>query len=149
MLGAKEGVAEIVQEKLEKKYPGLKIVGTYAGSPSEKDFPAIREHIRSATPSVLFVAYGQKQQELWIANHIKEFPSVKVAMGVGGAFDFIAGTRLRAPKILRAAGLEWLCRLAQEPKRIRRICNAVLKFPFVIISRRLSSSSRRSSKPVQ
>lgn len=144
LLGAKEGVAEKVKEKLEKKYPGINIAGTHAGSPSHSDFPTIERKLKAAAPQMLLVAYGQEKQELWIHEHISKFPSVKVAMGVGGAFDFIAGVRKRAPSWMRKIGIEWLYRLIQEPRRIQRIYNAVIKFPFVIISRRISSVSRAS-----
>ena len=60
-------------------------------------------------------------------------PSVRVAVGVGGAFDFIAERVARAPKILRKLRIEWLWRLVMEPKRIKRIWNAVFVFPYVLL----------------
>jgi N-acetylglucosaminyldiphosphoundecaprenol N-acetyl-beta-D-mannosaminyltransferase len=59
-------------------------------------------------------------------------PTVRVAMGVGGAFDFLAGTKKRAPKWMQKTATEWLFRLIQEPKRIKRIYNAVVRFPITI-----------------
>lgn len=141
-LGAAEGVAEKVKEKLERKYPEINIVGTHAGSPAPSDFYAIEKKLKESAPQILLVAFGQEKQEMWIAEHLSKFTYVKIAMGVGGAFDFIAGVRKRAPRWMRNLGIEWLYRLLQEPSRVRRIYNAVLKFPFVIISRRISSSSR-------
>jgi N-acetylglucosaminyldiphosphoundecaprenol N-acetyl-beta-D-mannosaminyltransferase len=84
---------------------------------------------------MLFVAFGAPNQELWIARNLAKMPSVKVAMGVGGAFDFIAGKQKRAPQIFRSLGLEWLYRLMREPRRIVRIINAVVVFPFLVITR--------------
>lgn len=79
----------------------------------------------------LFVAYGAPRQEKWIAKNLPKIP-VKVAMGVGGAFDFIAGKKRRAPLPLRRLGLEWVWRLIQEPQRFPRILNATVKFPLLV-----------------
>ena len=133
LLGAKPSVAEKAQRALEIRYHGIRIVGTFSGSPSEDDFPAIQAAIAEAQPEILFVAYGSPAQELWIAKHLHELKSVKIAMGVGGAFDFISGVRKRAPAWMQKLGLEWLYRLAQEPSRIKRIWNAAVKFPIKII----------------
>lgn len=133
LLGAKPGVAEDVKKILETKYPRTRIVGTFSGSPHEDDFPRIQSLIAETRPALLFVAYGAPAQEFWIAKHLHELKSVKLAIGVGGAFDFIAGVRKRAPHFLQKLGLEWLWRLFQEPSRIRRIWNATVKFPYVTI----------------
>jgi len=87
----------------------------------------------------LFVAYGAPKQEKWIARNLDKIP-VKVAIGVGGAFDFIAGRRRRAPKILRRLGLEWLWRLIQEPRRFPRILNATIKFPLLVFLHKLKKA---------
>lgn len=133
LLGARPGVAEKVKEVLEARYPGIAIVGTFSGSPSEDDFPAIQALMAETRPEILFVAYGAPAQELWISRHLKQLPSVKIAMGVGGAFDFISGVRKRAPAFMQKLGLEWLFRLFQEPKRFKRIWNAAVKFPMRVI----------------
>lgn len=135
LLGASEGTAEKAKEKLEKKYKDIKIVGTFAGSPKEKDETTIIEKINHHSPVILFVAYGAPAQEFWIKRNLKKLPSIKLAMGVGGAFDFIAGTKRRAPMLARKIGLEWLYRLIQEPKRIRRIYNATIKFPVTVLKK--------------
>ena len=64
---------------------------------------------------------------------------MRIAMGVGGTFDFLAGTKKRAPKIMQYLGLEWLWRLVQEPQRLPRILNAVLVFPWLVIRSQWSS----------
>lgn len=133
LLGAKPGVAEKVKEILEIRYRGVNIVGAASGSPSEDDFVGIQALIAETQPQFLFVAYGSPQQELWIAQHLKTLKSVKIAMGCGGAFDFIAGERKRAPKWMQKTGLEWFYRLIQEPGRVKRIWNAVVKFPVTVI----------------
>lgn len=144
LLGAKPGVAQEVKKILEIRYPGLNIVGTFPGSPSEDDFLAIQAMIAETQPNILFVAYGAPAQELWIAKNMPKLKSVKIAMGVGGAFDFIAGAKKRAPQFLQRIGLEWFYRLLQEPSRIRRIWNATIRFPLAVLS---SPRKRGSTDP--
>lgn len=134
LLGAAPGVAEKTKHILEKKFPGIKITGTFAGSPSPTDETHIKNLIQTSKPDILFVAFGAPAQEIWIHKHLPELKSVKIAMGVGGAFDFLAGIKRRAPKLMRILGLEWFFRLIQEPSRIKRIWNAVIKFPCKIIN---------------
>lgn len=128
LLGGKEGVAKKTVEKLKKKYPNLKISGWLDG---EINFKDCHKSIKSANPDVLFVALGAPNQEKWIYENLKEIPSVKLAIGVGGAFDFISGNVKRAPKLMRRAGLEWFWRLIIQPWRIRRIFRAVIVFPVL------------------
>lgn len=135
LLGAKPGVAEKVKTFLETKYRGINIVGVFSGSPDEDNFPAIQAMIAETQPKILFVAFGSPNQELWIAQHLHKLKSVKIAVGLGGAFDFLAGKRLRAPKWIQKLGLEWLFRLMQEPSRIKRIYNATIKFPLIILKK--------------
>ncbi|MCK9186095.1 WecB/TagA/CpsF family glycosyltransferase [Candidatus Gracilibacteria bacterium] len=136
LLGASETAGEKAKQHLQEKYPDIKIVGRLSKSPKEEDEKEITEEISRSGADILFVAYGAPKQELWIAKNLQKLSSVKLAIGVGGAFDFIAGTKKRAPKIFRKIGLEWLIRLIQEPKRIKRIWNATIKFPYEIIKRR-------------
>jgi len=133
LLGAGEGIAEQAAEVLRSKNSRLKIVGVYAGSPSDRDAPDIIRRINEAEPHVLFVAYGAPKQDLWISQHLKEIPSVRIAMGVGGTFDFLAGVQKRAPVVFRKLGLEWLWRLFKEPRRFKRILNAVVVFPLLVL----------------
>lgn len=133
LLGAQEGVAQKVQKFLETKYAGVNVVGAFQSSASDDDFPAIQAVIAETQPEILFVAYGSPAQEIWISKHLAELKSVKIAMGVGGAFDFLSGNKCRAPNWMRKIGLEWLYRLIQEPSRIKRIRNAVVKFPIHVI----------------
>src|SRR3989339_196279 len=128
LLGAKDGAGKEVMEKFSSC-----VVGAYEGSPSLKEEDNIIKLINHAKPDVLFVAYGSPAQEKWIYRNLKKMPSVRVAVGVGGAFDFIAARVARAPKILRKLRIEWLWRLVMEPKRIKRIWNAVFVFPYVLL----------------
>jgi len=133
LLGASEKVGEKTKQHLEEKYSDIEIVGRLSKSPKEEDEKEIIEEINRSKADILFVAYGAPKQELWIAKNLPKLTSVHLSIGIGGAFDFIAGTKKRAPKIFRKAGLEWLIRLIQEPKRAKRIWNATVKFPYEII----------------
>ena len=81
----------------------------------------------------MFVAFGAPKQEFWIDEFLPKMPSVKLAMGVGGAFDFISGKAKRAPKIYQNLGLEWLFRLINEPWRAIRIFNATIRFVYNVV----------------
>ncbi len=133
LLGAKPGVAEKAALRLKERNARLKIAGTYAGSPRESDVREIIARINASNPSVLFVAFGSPAQELWIRRYLPSLTSVKVAMGVGGAFDFLTGVQKRAPQIVQKLGCEWAWRLVREPWRARRILNAVLVFPSLVV----------------
>ena len=120
LLGAAPGVAEETARRLVERYPGLQIAGTYAGSPAVEEEKSIVERIRRARPDVLFVAYGHPKQDKWIARNLARL-GVPVCMGVGGAFDFIAGVQARAPAWVQRASLEHFYRLLQQPWRWRRM----------------------------
>jgi N-acetylglucosaminyldiphosphoundecaprenol N-acetyl-beta-D-mannosaminyltransferase len=91
------------------------------------------KRIESARPHILLVAFGAPAQDMWIATHLKSLPTVRIAMGVGGTFDFLAGDVRRAPLALRILGLEWLWRLILEPWRWKRIWTAVVTFPWLVL----------------
>ncbi|AKM82776.1 TPA: glycosyltransferase [Candidatus Berkelbacteria bacterium] len=129
LLGGKKGVAEMTARRLRYLYHNLKIAGTYAGSPEEE---GIIQKINDSKVDILLVAFGAPKQEKFIAQHKNEL-QCKVAMGVGGTFDYISGALPRAPKFMRALGLEWLYRLFKQPSRIGRIYNAVIKFPILVV----------------
>jgi N-acetylglucosaminyldiphosphoundecaprenol N-acetyl-beta-D-mannosaminyltransferase len=134
LLGAAPGVAEMAAARLQALAPGLQIAGTYAGSPALAEEDAIIERIRSAGADVLCVAYGAPAQDLWIYRNLPRLP-VALAMGVGGAFDFLAGRQVRAPRIIQRTGMEWLYRLYREPSRWRRILVAVPIFAISVLMR--------------
>lgn len=135
LLGAASGVAERAADVLRLSNPSLSIAGTFAGSPDSREEGAIVQRITVSGARILLVAFGAPAQDLWIARHLKKMPNVRVAMGVGGSFDFLSGLRSRAPKFLRVIGLEWLWRLLHEPARFGRIITAVLVFPLLVLRR--------------
>ncbi len=126
-LGAKEGVGKKCSQVLLKQYPQLRISGAYSGRSSDSfsDFPQkVQEQLKKT--DILFVAFGSPRQEKWISTNKKEFPSLKIAMGVGGSFDFISGDIPRAPHFMRKLGVEWLFRLWMQPWRIKRMISLPL-----------------------
>jgi N-acetylglucosaminyldiphosphoundecaprenol N-acetyl-beta-D-mannosaminyltransferase len=127
LLGAAPGVAEQAASVLAGRYPGLTVAGCYAGSPADDEWPLIRIKLDAAAPDILFVAYGHPRQDFWIARHRAELPAA-VAIGVGGAFDFVAGVAQRAPLWMQRLNLEWLHRLITQPWRWRRM----LKLPVFV-----------------
>jgi len=141
LLGGRENVANKTKNVLETWFPHIRIVGTYAGHPFTEDDEEILTRINAVKPQILFVAFGSPKQELWIRTYLAQMPSIKVAMGIGGAFDFISGTIKRAPLWMQKTGLEWLYRLFQEPKkRIPRIWNAVVIFPLQVLLYKLKGN---------
>ncbi len=130
-LGGGPNVAELTAECLRKKYLGLKVNFTETEWNSEKKYPKT---------DILFVAFGPPKQEIWIAENLSKLP-VKVAIGVGGAFDFVSGKVRRAPKFIRKSGLEWLFRLIIQPWRIKRQLR-LIKFIFLVCQVRLGLPSQ-------
>ena len=98
--------------------------------------------INKAKPDVLFVALGQVKQEKWIIKNLPKLPSVCLAMGVGGSFDYISKIIPRAPKFARILGLEWLVRLILQPKRIKRIWNAVAVFMWLVVKNKVKTLTK-------
>jgi len=143
LLGAGPGIAESAARVLTSDYPGLQIAGTYAGSPDPAEDAEIVARIKSAHPDCLFVAYGAPKQDLWISRNLERL-GVPVCMGVGGAFDFVAGETRRAPVWMRRMGIEWFYRLLQQPWRWRRML-ALPRFVLAILRDRLSGNRRRST----
>jgi N-acetylglucosaminyldiphosphoundecaprenol N-acetyl-beta-D-mannosaminyltransferase len=131
-LGAAEGVASRTAETLTAMHPGLKVVGTFVGSPKAEEEEVIVARVRAAQPDILLVAYGAPQQDKWIARN-RERLGVPVSIGVGGAFDFVVGETRRAPVWIQRLGLEWLHRVGRQPWRARRILTAVVLFPLAIL----------------
>lgn len=91
------------------------------------------EKINNSEAEIILVAFGAPKQEFWIAENLSKLNNIKLAIGIGGTFDFLSGDKKRAPAWMRKIGLEWLFRLIQEPSRIRRIINAVIVFPIKVI----------------
>ncbi len=122
LLGGAEGVAAKAQERINARI-GREII-VQAHSPSfgfeknEDECQRILDMIRQSPANVLVVGVGAPKQEKWIAKYKDQLPSIDIFMAVGASIDFEAGNKPRAPELISKLGLEWLYRLASEPKRL-------------------------------
>jgi N-acetylglucosaminyldiphosphoundecaprenol N-acetyl-beta-D-mannosaminyltransferase len=123
LLGGAPGTARSASVVLQRRYPNLRIAGTYYPDYGfEKDPEQARravEAVRDARPDILFVGLGSPKQEKWIAGN-REACGVKLSVGVGITFSFVCGQVKRAPRWMQRTGLEWAHRLIQEPRRLWR-----------------------------
>ena len=115
-LGGKPGVAEMAKQNMEKRYPGLRVVGHHHGFFT--DDQEILDEINSLKPDFLLVCIGMPRAELWVTKN--KNINAKVTMCLGGTIDIMAGTVQLAPPLLRKIGLEWLYRLLKQPSRFKR-----------------------------
>lgn len=127
-LGGRGGVAEKTAECLKRNYSDLHI--TYVGEEWKENDP--HENI-----DILFVAFGHPKQEIWMEKHLNKI-SVRVMIGVGGSFDYISGTVVRAPQLFQSLGLEWLYRLVNQPWRWKRQI-ALLEFVYLVICEKIKT----------
>lgn len=124
LLGGRKGVAERAARRLEKRFPGLDIVGTHHGYVDEAK--GLLAAIKETHPQILLVGMGVPKQERWMLKHVKKL-SVPLMIGVGGAFDVFSDDCPRAPAHWQRLGLEWLYRLLYQPRRIKEAL-AILHF---------------------
>lgn len=121
ILGGKDGIAEKAKDRLQKQYPNIKIVGTYAPpfgfEKDEKELDYINNLISESTPDLLITCFGCPKQEKFIYENINKYKA-KVSICAGATVDFLAGNVKRAPRWMSNHGLEWLYRFFQEPKRL-------------------------------
>jgi len=161
LLGGEDGSGNKAKKILEKKFPGINIVGAYEGFPIVKPISKkiwqknyrirrnmdltkktliwpenekIIKKITSKRPDILLVAYGAPKQDKFIARYL-QYLRVPVMIGVGGSFDYISGKVHRAPLWMRNLHLEWLYRLILQPKkRFGRIITATIRFPWKVLT---------------
>lgn len=120
--GGAPGVAESLAERLQARFPGLEVVGTHTPPfrpLSEEEDAAVVRKINESRADIVWVGLSTPKQERWMAGHLGRLEA-PVMLGVGAAFDFHAGTVKRAPLWMQRSGLEWLYRLASEPRRLWR-----------------------------
>ena len=146
LLGGRGDTAEKAANNLQNLYSNINIAGADCGGYVHKSGgmnmeteKIVLDKINKTKPDILLVAFGAPKQEKWIYYNLKKMPSVKLAIGVGGAFDFISGRIKRAPAIIQKLGLEWAWRLAREPERAPRIFNATIKFPILVLKEKKAS----------
>lgn len=118
--GGALGVPELLAERLQAKFPNLRVAGTYSPpfhplSPAEES--QLIERINQANPDIIWVGLGTPKQDLWMARY-RERLNAPVLIAVGAAFDFFSGRVPQAPRWMQRSGLEWFYRLLQEPQRL-------------------------------
>lgn len=120
-LGGAEGVAETAARELQKRYPGLKVAGTYSPpwgfDVDNKESEKIVDLCREWRADIICLAFGAPKQELWGGRHLERLECGPV-LCFGAAIDFVAGTYTRAPACFQKCGMEWVWRLFQEPRRM-------------------------------
>lgn len=120
-LGGRPGAAEGTAARITATNPGLRVVGELAPPRGFEHSEALNadviQAVRDADADICFVALGSPKQEAWMDAHI-EASGAGVMIGVGAGLDFAAGLVMRAPKSIQHMGLEWLWRLALEPRRL-------------------------------
>lgn len=119
-----------VQSAIADRFEGLAVTAIPVRL-DNWDTDVIVDQVLAAQPALILVGLGFPHQEKWLAHHLDHIPSARIGIGVGGTFDFWTGKASRAPRLFRALGLEWLYRLAREPRRFGRIWRAVVIFPLV------------------
>ncbi len=147
LLGGGPDVADLAATRLRRRYRNLSIAGVFAGDSSPAGDIECRSRIAAVAPvDIIFVGFGAPRQELWIARNCPII-DVPLAIGLGGAIDFLAGTVKRAPPRIRALSLDWLYRLIQQPWRWRRqlaLPRFVLLVSVSAVRRRLVGSNATS-----
>lgn len=119
LLGSKPSILEQIKTKFKEEFPNLKIAGAKPlpfRQLTEAEDDAIAQTINSSGAGIVFVSLGCPKQETWMAKQQGKVQAVMI--GLGGAFPVYAGLKKRAPRFIRNAGLEWLYRLVQEPRRL-------------------------------
>jgi N-acetylglucosaminyldiphosphoundecaprenol N-acetyl-beta-D-mannosaminyltransferase len=120
--GGGEGVPDLLANNLRRRFPGLQVVGGYSppfrplsGAEDERVVAAVNE----ADADIVWVGLSTPKQERWMTEHVGRL-TAPVLIGVGAAFDFHSGLKKQAPRWMQRSGLEWLFRLATEPRRLWR-----------------------------
>ena len=117
--------AEKLKSVLENKFPKLRF---YIGD--EENSITLANMYK---PQVVLSTMGAPRQDLWLYENMTKMPSIRIAVGVGGAIDFLSGAIPRAPKIMRSLGFEWLWRLYRQPKRFKRIYRSIFVFYYNVL----------------
>lgn len=124
LLGAKEGVADIAKEKINKRIGRDIVVGTYSPpfgfEKDEKECTHIVDILKKTSANVILVGLGNPKQTKWIFKYRDQLPNIDVFLALGATIDFEAGNIKRAPKIFQKFAMEWFYRLIKEPRRMYR-----------------------------
>lgn len=136
LYGGAPGVAERLADQLRQRYPGIEIAGLYVPpfrplTPAEDE--AVIEQINASKADIVWVGLSTPKQEYWMAAHLGRLDAC-VMVGVGAAFDFLAGVKTQAPRWMQRSGLEWLYRLVTEPRRLWRRYLTIVPLFLILIT---------------
>jgi N-acetylglucosaminyldiphosphoundecaprenol N-acetyl-beta-D-mannosaminyltransferase len=147
LYGSSETTLSLLQEKLGHNFPGARIVGRYSPpyrALTREEELEVDRAVNAADPDIVWVGLGAPKQDRWMAAHR---PALKapVLIGVGAAFDMLAGRVTRAPRFLQRTGCEWMFRIAQEPRRLsRRYLEANSKFAMMLIGEKFGLTKHQA-----
>ncbi|MBD3426577.1 MAG: WecB/TagA/CpsF family glycosyltransferase [Candidatus Omnitrophica bacterium] len=145
-LGAGQDVVEKVRESYTKKYPDMKLAGWRNGYWTPEEEESVVRDIASSGTDVLFFAMSSPRKEKFLKKHLENM-RVPLVVGVGGAFDIIAGKTRRAPQWMQKMGIEWLYRLLQEPRRLwKRYLIGNTKFIWIVIKEFFTRKGTKSNE---
>jgi N-acetylglucosaminyldiphosphoundecaprenol N-acetyl-beta-D-mannosaminyltransferase len=145
LLGAKAEVVQGLVDWIRTHHPGVQIAGYHHGYFDPNDENKVIESIRDSGAHLLLVAFGAPRQDVWINRRLGE-TGTRVAIGVGGLFDFYSGRLPRAPLWMREIGFEWLYRMLQEPGRLwKRYLIGNCVFLFRVLKEKLFPGRRRNA----
>lgn len=130
LVGGFGDTPEKAAAELKKRFSGLVIAGT---SNLDMEDPALLEQVSGSGADVVMVAFGPIRQEQWSLKNVSSLQSAKVLIGLGGTFDYLAGTRKSPPKIVSSLGFEWLFRLVTQPWRFKRIFNSTFGLGLALL----------------
>lgn len=146
-IGGRIGIAEILANCYQSKYPKLSFLGVQGIKDIQKstlaEMQALETTLSNFRPDIVFVSFGSPYQEMWIDEH-KSLFSRSVCVGVGGAFDFLSGEVTRAPVWMRKFGMEWMYRLFVQPWRWKRQLRLV-QFMLLVMKQKLTYVLNKSS----
>ena len=154
--GGAPGVAREAARQLESALPGVRVVGAMSPPYAEvESWPVddLRRELRRTMPHILWVGLGAPKQDLWM-RRMSSILDVPVMVGVGAGIDYLAGAKRAAPTALRHVGLEWLFRLAAEPRRLWRRYLVGNSTFLVLLARnalahRISRTEERVERPLE
>ena len=148
--GGGDGVAELLTDRLRARFPTMQLAGTY--TPPFRELTAaeeadIEQRIQESRADIVWVGLSTPKQERWMSAHVGRV-AAPVLVGVGAAFDFHAGLKPQAPRWMQQSGMEWLFRLATEPRRLwRRYLKNNPRFVWHVVQQRLGTASYDLSSP--
>lgn len=138
--GGDDGIAELLAARLTDRFPGLQVVGTWTPPfrpLTEEEDTKLVNTINALKPDIVWIGLSTPKQERFMAEHVGRLDA-PVMIGAGAAFDFHAGLKKQAPLWMQRSGMEWVFRLATEPKRLwRRYLTNNPKFVVLVLAHKL------------